>query len=157
MNVYTDGSCSVNPGPGGYGVVVLDDNDSNIIYDFHAHSKETTNNIQELKALIHAFFLASLRPNDFFNIYADSAYAIGVFTQWAHNWERNNWTKSDNKPIKNLELIKKGYSIYKTLKNCRIIKVAGHNDNIGNELADALATNNIIKYNKYKEKLEKGL
>jgi ribonuclease HI len=153
MKIFTDGACSGNPGPGGYGLVVMNDEENTIINCIKHQELSTTNNIQELKALIHGFVYAAACPNRHVIIYSDSAYAISVFTQWAKNWENNNWTKSDNKPIKNLDLIKKGYEIFKNLSNCEIIKVKGHAENIGNELADALAADNMVKFEKYKKKL----
>jgi ribonuclease HI len=154
MKIFTDGACSGNPGPGGYGLVVMNDEETNIItYEKHQETF-TTNNIQELKALIHAFAMAFSCPNKHFIIYADSAYAINTFTQWAKKWKENGWIKSDNKEIKNLDLIKKGYEIFEKLSNCEIIKVKGHAENIGNELADALAADNMVKFNKYIEKYD---
>lgn len=154
MIIYSDGSCSVNPGPGGYGLVVMNDDETKILDSYMHQEIFTTNNIQELKALIHSFAYAASCPNSQVTIYSDSAYAINVFTQWAKNWEKAGWIKSDNQPIKNLELIKKGYELFKQLNNCQVLKVKGHNNNIGNEMADALASNNINKFNKYKLKLE---
>ena len=154
MKIYTDGSALSNPGPGGYGVVCLDDAECNMLYNASKHEDNTTNNIQELKALVHAFAIALNRPNDYHYIFSDSAYAINVFTQWAPNWRRNGWIKSDNKPIKNLELIQKGLNLYEQITNCEIIKVAGHANLLGNELADALASQNDKKWIKYKAILE---
>ena len=151
LKIYTDGACSKNPGPGGYGIIVMNDDDNVIYYD-SKYENDTTNNIQEIKALIHGFAFAKLRPQEKCIIYSDSAYAIGVFTQWIQGWERNGWVKSDGGPIKNLSLIQKGYQIFRELSNCEVVKVKGHNENIGNEMADALASNNIIKFNKYLEK-----
>ena len=148
MKIYTDGACSGNPGPGGYGVVVLSEDEKTVLYDYNCFEDNTTNNIQELKALIHAFaFIKSLEQNNIkITIYSDSAYAINTFTTWAQTWEKNGWVKSDKKPIKNLDLIKKGYSLYKELNNFEIIKVAGHSGIVGNEMADALANNNMIRF-----------
>lgn len=154
MKIYTDGACSGNPGRGGYGIIVMDDEETQILYVQKHQELYTTNNIQELKALIHAFAIAQSCSEKYFTIYSDSAYAINVFTQWAKNWESNGWTKSDNKPIKNLDLIIKGYEIFKNLSNCKIIKVKGHADNIGNEIADALASDNMKKYEQYKKIFE---
>jgi ribonuclease HI len=154
MKIYTDGACSFNPGPGGYGVVIMDNQETKII-DYFSHQEQyTTNNIQELKALIHAFVIASTCSDKYFTIYSDSAYAINVFTQWAKKWKENNWTKSDNKEIKNLDLIIKGYEIFSNLSNCEVVKVKGHAENIGNEIADALAADNMVKFNKYLKQFE---
>lgn len=154
MKIYTDGACSGNPGPGGYGVVALNDEETEIILIKSNKEENTTNNIQELKALIYAFIVAKTFPQGKVIIYSDSAYAINVFTQWASNWEKNNWTKSDNKPIKNLDLIQKGYQIFSELSNCEIYKVAGHAAIPGNEMADALASNNSDKFLKWRSRLK---
>lgn len=146
MIICTDGSANPNPGPGGYGVIFLTD-DEKYINCYSHYENETTNNIQELKGLIYSFIFASQNPNHYFTIISDSAYAINVFEQWAPIWEQNNWTKADNKPIKNLILIKEGYKIFKELSNCTLKKIKGHNNYFGNELADALASNNIKKFN----------
>ena len=149
MKIFTDGACSGNPGPGGYGLVIMNDEETKIIkYEKH-QELFTTNNIQELKALIHAFSYALILNDKHFTVYSDSAYAINTFTLWAKKWKENGWLKSDNKEIKNLDLIKKGYEIFEELSNCEVIKVKGHADNIGNELADALAADNMVKFNKY--------
>jgi len=154
MKIYCDGACSGNPGAGGRGVVIMNDEETKVIKCITHQELSTTNNIQELKALITGFAYAAGCPTKHITIYSDSAYAIGVFTQWAKNWKLNNWTKSDNKPIKNLDLIIKGYEIFENLSNCEIVKVKGHGDNIGNELADALAANNMVKFNKYLKQFE---
>lgn len=155
MKIFTDGSANPNPGRGGYGVVLMNDAETEVLNIFSHQEENTTNNIQELKALIVAFTIAKACPNAHFIIYADSAYAIGVFTQWAASWKRNGWQKSDKQPIKNLELIQKGYKLYCDLNNCEIKKVKGHENNIGNELADALAGNNIEKFSKYSNLINK--
>ena len=149
MKIFTDGACSGNPGPGGYGVVIMNDGQTHVLKCIKHQEPSTTNNIQDLKALITGFAYAAACPTRQIYIYSDSAYAINVFTQWASSWEKNNWVKSDNKPIKNLDLIKKGYEIFKNLSNCVVFKVKGHADNVGNELADALASDNMVKFNKY--------
>lgn len=155
MKIFTDGSANPNPGPGGYGVVLMNEEETKVIDVFSNQEENTTNNIQELKALIVAFVIAKSCPDKHFTVYADSAYAIGVFTQWAASWKRNGWKKSDKQPIKNLNLIQQGYELYCALNNCEIKKVKGHENNIGNELADALAANNTEKFNKYSNLINK--
>jgi len=148
MKIFVDGSCignGSNNSSGGYGVVIFD-NENNYISHYSHYEKNTTNNIQELKSLIYSFTIAYQYPSKSFIIYSDSSYGIQVFESWSKNWERNNWRKSDGQIIKNLELIKEGYQLYKQLNNISLVKVKGHNDIIGNEMADALATNNIDKF-----------
>ena len=147
IKIYVDGSAHPNPGPGGYGIVFFDENDNYMIHH-SSQDENTTNNIQELKALTFAFLIANNYPNHDFIIYCDSNYAIKSLTEWAYDWEKNNWIKSDKKPVLNLEIIKAGFNAYKNLKNCKIEHIAGHKGIIGNELADALATNNINRFNK---------
>jgi ribonuclease HI len=114
MIIYTDGACSGNPGPGGFGVVVLDD-DENLITYHSERSDNTTNNREELKAILWSF----LRFGDKSPVvYSDSAYAVNTLTSWMFNWAKNGWIKSDNKTPENLDLIKpffeywqKGYKI----------------------------------------------
>ena len=79
MKIYCDGACSGNPGPGGYGVVICDDN--NVLLNYYSnHEKYTTNNIQELKSLIFCFLIAKEKPTEQITIYSDSAYAINTYT-----------------------------------------------------------------------------
>lgn len=107
MIIYTDGSSKGNPGPGGFGVVVLDDND-NIIELHTERSQETTNNREELKAILWALIkygepaAADKIPPI---VYSDSAYCVNTLTSWMFTWAKNNWTKSDNRTPENLDLI----------------------------------------------------
>lgn len=150
MIIYTDGACSQNGrinSKGGYGVVVCDDNGK--LIDAYGHWEVgTTNNIQELKAVLYAMIqYGSKNYNEQCIIFTDSSYVFNIFESWAFSWEQQNWTKSDNKPIKNLKLIKEGYKLYKRLNNCIIKKIRGHSNIFGNELADAIATKNQSKIN----------
>ena len=155
LEIYTDGSAHPNPGPGGFGVIVLDkdknfcDNNYQLVEVYSKQFDNTTNNEMELKAILYAFLIAYQNPKENYIIYSDSSYAINVFTQWAANWAKNGWTKSDKKPIQNLNLIREGYKIYTQLNNCAIVKVKGHQGNICNELVDALATDNKKKIKQY--------
>lgn len=162
LEIYTDGSAHPNPGPGGFGVIVLD-KDKNFEYNNYklveVYTKQfdkTTNNEQELKAIIYSFLIAYQNPNNSYIIYSDSSYAINVFTTWAASWAKNGWTKSDKSPIQNLNLIKEGYKIYSQLNNCQIVKVRGHQGNICNELVDALATDNKRKIKQYLSYFQNG-
>lgn len=149
MIIYTDGSAHPNPGPGGYGVVVCDNNDN--IIDYYSHQEEnTTNNIQELKAILYCMlkYGVNINNNDFIQdiptVYSDSSYAINTYTTWMFSWARNNWLKSDNKVPENLELIQAYYNWYNKGYRINLKKVKGHSGIKGNELADKLATG---KYN----------
>ena len=142
MKIYTDGSAHPNPGPGGFGVVVYDDND--IFYEEYAEECEnTTNNREELKAILWAMKNYGEPDDDWFQpstVYTDSAYCYNTFSNWMFNWENNNWTKSDNKPILNLDLIKEYFSLYQQGYRIELKLVKGHAGVEGNERADALAT-----------------
>lgn len=146
------GSCSGNPGPGGYGVIVLDQ--SNTLHFLLSHQCEsnTTNNREELKALIEAIDYAINDKENEFTIYCDSSYCVNIATNWIYSWAKNNWTNSKKQTVENVDLIQE---LYKKLTgdqtnfpNYTIEKIPGHNGIIGNELADAAATNNWTKFKK---------
>ncbi len=137
MVFYTDGSAHPNPGPGGFGVVTVDPK-GEVIETYAKHCDNTTNNAEEMKAILYAAYRARLAGESAI-IYSDSAYAINTFTNWMYSWERNNWTKSDGKVPENLDLVKAFFDLSKTM-DINFIKVKGHKGNKYNELADKLAT-----------------
>lgn len=143
MIIYTDGSCRGNPGPGGYGVVVLDDYE-NIIEDWSKQEEQTTNNRQELKAIIFA-----AKEYGKYNpiVYSDSAYAVNSLTKWMYTWANNNWCKSDKKQPENLDLIQEYYNLCKQGIKIDLRKVEGHAGNKWNDLADKLAKGKIANKN----------
>ena len=162
---YTDGACSFNPGSGGYGVICLNKCYSQTIseyierytinYKYSEYSKNTTNNREELKAILHVLKLAAEHSEYNFIIYSDSAYAVNCLINWCPMWAKNNWTRKGNKPILNLELIQEMYSIYLKIKDrITIIKIGGHKGVLGNELADALSTGNNKKFNDLVKKFD---
>lgn len=137
MIIYTDGSARpTNPGPGGFGVVVLDDKE-NLITTYSKHfDTMVTNNQMELKAILYTLIVyGHLNPI----VYSDSAYAINCFTTWRHSWERNGWLKGDGREPENLDLIKTYTEIWNSGKRIQLQKVKGHSSNKWNELADRLA------------------
>ena len=140
MIAYTDGACAQNAkssGPGGYGVVILDDNE-NIITTYAHKEDNTTNNRQEMKAIIWAaLHYASRQP---LIIYSDSLYAINTFSSWMYDWARNGWRKSNNREPENLDLVKAFYSLIQKGYKVELKKVKGHSDNKFNQFADDLAT-----------------
>ena len=137
MVFYTDGSAHPNPGPGGFGVVIVDPK-GEVIETYAKHCDNTTNNAEEMKAILYAAYRARLAGESAI-IYSDSAYAINTFTNWMYSWERNNWIKSDGKTPENLDLVKAFFDLSKTM-DINFIKVKGHKGNKYNELADKLAT-----------------
>ena len=150
---YTDGACSGNPGPGGYAVVSLEENE--LVYSYVEDFQHTTNNRMELMAILHVMKLAAEDKENDYLVYSDSAYAINCLINWCPMWAKNNWTRKGNKPILNLELIQEIYSIYLKIKDrITIIKIGGHKGVLGNELADALSTGNNKKFNDLVKKFD---
>ena len=160
MIIYTDGSAHPNPGPGGFGVIVLD-NDEKIqyIYNKQFEKEKVTNNQMELKAILYAFlnYGVNINTNEFTNnipiIYSDSNYCVQTFNSWMFGWANNGWVKSDKKTPENLDLIKAYYDWYQKGYRIDLRKVKGHNGVKWNELADLLATGKIsseeaMKWNK---------
>lgn len=147
---WTDGACKGNPGPGGYGVIEIQDN--KILYKYNKYCDDTTNNREELKAILHVFELAAADPDNQYIIYSDSSYAVNIINDWIFTWVKNNWINSKGNQVENLDLILNLYK-YVTINffNCQVKKIKGHVGEMGNELADALATNNQNKYNKLKK------
>jgi ribonuclease HI len=133
--IYTDGACSGNPGPGGWGVVILDENKNQ--YNISGKAKDTTNNRMELTAPIMA--LKKIKTKSDVTIFTDSVYVKNGITEWIKKWEKNGWKNANKKPIKNKDLwiilndlCKKKSIIWKWIR--------GHSNNKYNDLADELAT-----------------
>ena len=160
MIIYTDGSAHPNPGPGGFGMIVLD-NDEKIQYIYNKQFKKekVTNNQMELKAILYAFlnYGVNINTNEFTNnipiVYSDSNYCVQTFNSWMFSWANNGWVKSDKKTPENLDLIKAYYDWYQKGYRIDLRKVKGHNGVKWNELADLLATGKIsseeaMKWNK---------
>ena len=151
---YTDGACSGNPGPGGYGVVELDTclretyssyiESYSLNYEYSERCEDTTNNREELKAILHVLKLAAAHPAEGYIIYSDSAYAVNSVNNWIHNWANNNWLNSKKIIVENVDLMQEIYK-YIDLDNYLIRKIRGHDGELGNELADAAATGNSKK------------
>ena len=141
LNFYTDGSTRGNPGPGGFGVVCLWERQ--ILCADSKQFEYTTNNRMELEAIIYV--LEHYKEGNM-NIYSDSAYCVNMINDWMWKWALNGWCNSKGREVENIDLVQKVYELMKTANKVKIIHVKGHNGLLGNELADALATNNIIKY-----------
>lgn len=145
IRLYTDGACSGNPGIGGWSCVNYDA-ENNTIWDAYTgqddwDKPETTNNRMELKGLIQALELATTKYKDCdVLIYSDSTYVVNTFNEWIRGWARNNWINSSKEPVKNLDLMKIIYNYaIAEFPNYGVYKVKGHNNELGNELADAYA------------------
>lgn len=139
-----------NPGPGGYGVAILDDNI--LEYKYSEQFENVTNNQMELRAIIHALkWIQSAPAHETYTIYSDSAYCVNMINSWIWTWKINNWQNSKKQTVENLELVQELYSLLDVnFPNFAIEKCSGHIGITGNELADALASNNQAKFTKIK-------
>ncbi len=135
VTIYTDGACSGNPGPGGWGAILMyKDNKKEI----SGGKKDTTNNIMELTAVVEA--LKMLKHPCEVDLYSDSAYVVNGFDKgWIYAWVKNDWKTADKKPVKNKEIWQELYELTKIHK-VNFIKVKGHSDNEYNNRCDTLAT-----------------
>ena len=138
FKIYTDGACSGNPGPGGWGAVIFD-NDNNQT-NISGKEKNTTNNRMEILAAIMA--LKKIKNNSQITIYTDSTYVKNGITEWMFNWKKNDWKTASKKPVKNKDLwIKLDKLCEKNKVSWKWVK--GHAANKYNNLADQLATSAI--------------
>lgn len=132
--IYTDGACSGNPGPGGWAAILTYGTQELEISGYEPH---TTNNRMELMGPIEA--LSRLKERCAVTLYSDSSYLINAFTKgWLASWQRNNWLKSDKKPVENKDLWLKLLELCKA-HEVSWVKVRGHADNSGNNRCDQLA------------------
>lgn len=140
--IYTDGACSGNPGPGGWGSILMYKGNRK---EISGGEKNTTNNIMELTAVIEGLSLLKY-PCDV-EVYSDSAYVVNAFNQgWIYNWIKNNWKTSGKEPVKNKEIWQKLYELTKIHK-VKFNKVKGHSDNEFNNRCDEMARNAIKNLN----------
>jgi len=134
VTIYTDGACSVNPGTGGWGAILMY---KDVKKEISGGSKDTTNNIMELTAVIESLKLLKF-PCEV-KVYSDSSYVVNAFLQgWIYNWIKKNWKTSGNDEVKNKELWQELYGLTKTHK-VEFIKVKGHSDNEYNNRCDKMA------------------
>ena len=133
--IYTDGACSGNPGPGGWGAVIFDEKKKQ--QNISGKIKDTTNNRMELMAPIMA--LKKIKSKSDVVIFTDSTYVKNGITEWIKKWEKNGWISSNKKAVKNKDLwIKLNVLCQKNEVLWKWIK--GHSNNKYNNLADELAT-----------------
>ena len=141
VEIYTDGACSGNPGPGGWGALLqFKDREK----ELSGYEEITTNNRMELKATIEA--LKSLKRSCHVNLYTDSTYVRNGITVWVHRWKINGWRTSDKKPVKNADL----WEELITLAEGHHVEwhwIRGHSGHVENERADVLARNAILLKN----------
>ena len=133
--IYTDGACSGNPGPGGWGAVIFDNDNKQ--KNISGSEENTTNNRMELSAAIMA--LKEVNTNSEITIYTDSNYVKNGITEWVLKWKENGWKNSNKEPVKNKDLWEKLDNLCEqNTINWKWVK--GHASNKYNNLADELAT-----------------
>ena len=134
IDIYTDGACSGNPGPGGWGVVLIYQENKK---ELSGYQPETTNNRMELFAVIQG--LSALKESCAVNLYSDSSYLVNAFEKhWIEKWQRNGWKTSTKSPVENQDLWKL-LLIHVRKHQVRFIKVKGHSDNQYNNRCDEMA------------------
>lgn len=132
--MYTDGACSGNPGPGGWGAVLMF---NGTLKELHGGERQTTNNRMEMMAAIRG--LESLREPCHVRLHSDSAYLINCFkNRWYDNWRRNGWRNASKQPVENRDLWERLLEL-STQHRIEWIKVKGHSDDEWNNRADELA------------------
>ncbi len=134
--IYTDGACSGNPGPGGWGTVVYFSDGS--VHELGGGERQTTNNRMEMQAAIAGLqFLAESGQTTPIELYTDSEYLKNGITQWIHGWKKKGWKTSTGKAVLNQDL----WEILDTLNSKQVQwrYVRGHAGNEGNERCDAIA------------------
>lgn len=139
--VYTDGACSGNPGPGGWGAILIWNGKEKSLSGGEAQS---TNNRMEMKAVIEA--LKAMKKPCLIKIHSDSALIINAMTQgWIENWQKRDWRKSDKKPVENKDL---WLEMLEAMKPHQVewIKVKGHSGLPLNERVDQLAVAESLKF-----------
>ena len=139
IEIYTDGACSFNPGPGGWGAILIY---NGVEKKISGGEQNTTNNRMELLAVINA--LLCLKEKCSVKIYSDSAYVVNAYLQkWVDNWKANGW-KKQNKQVKNVELWQQLDNLVQS-HQVEFIKVKGHSDNAYNNECDKMARAEVDK------------
>ena len=144
LTIYVDGACQGNPGPGGWGVFIVDS--ENTEFEFFGSEPQTTNNRMEIMGAICALELiaSKIEPGASIDMYTDSQYLKNGITLWIHTWLKNNWKTSTKTPVKNQDLWERLHQLINQYSiNWNWVK--GHVGVFGNERADALARNAIVK------------
>ena len=137
IDIYTDGACKGNPGPGGWGAYLKSGDHEK---DIFGGDSQTTNNRMELMAVIEA--LKTLNNRSRIRLFIDSQYVKNGINIWISNWKKNGWRTSNKKAVKNVDL---WMQLDELVPNHEIewIWVKGHAGNFGNERADALANQGV--------------
>lgn len=134
--VFTDGASEGNPGPGGWGAVLVVDDQ--IVAEKYGSDAHTTNNRMELTALIAG--LEMIPRDQAVDVYTDSQLVVNIINEWAEGWKARGWKKKSSGPIANLELVKEAYRLAEERPDVNVRWIAAHSGNRWNEYADALAT-----------------
>ena len=137
LEIYTDGACRGNPGPGGWGAVLMYGESRKEIFGGEAN---TTNNRMELMAAIQA--LAAIKRTCALTLYTDSQYVRKGITEWIDNWKMRGWKTAAKKPVKNADLWRQ-LDEQVARHSINWVWVKGHAGNQGNELADELANKGV--------------
>jgi ribonuclease HI len=137
VEIFTDGACKGNPGPGGWGVLLRWNGAEKELF---GGEPGTTNNRMELTAVIEA--LSALKRRSRVRLHTDSQYVANVITTWIHDWKRRDWRTADKKPVKNAELWKRLDELARR-HDIEWIWVRGHSGHDGNERADELANRGV--------------
>lgn len=132
--IYTDGGCRGNPGLGAWASILISEKHS-LRLEIGESEELTTNNKMEMKAVIKA--LERLKKSHNIKVYSDSAYLVNGMNEWIYSWQKNNWIKSDKKPVENKEYWIKLIELSKK-HNIEFIKVKGHSGNQENDRADEI-------------------
>jgi ribonuclease HI len=133
IHIFTDGACSGNPGPGGWGAILRYGETEK---ELSGGDTATTNNRMEMMAAIAA--LEALKRPSHVKLHTDSQYVKNGITQWIHNWKKSGWKTADKKPVKNVELWQRLETALHTHK-VEWVWVKGHSGHAENERADELA------------------
>ena len=133
VDIFTDGACSGNPGPGGWGAILRSGDREK---ELSGGERATTNNRMELTAVIRG--LEALKKTTNVVIHTDSRYVMDGVTQWLARWKRNGWKTADKKPVKNEDLWRE-LDVLCARHEVQWRWVKGHSGHDGNERADALA------------------
>lgn len=144
LRIFTDGACSGNPGPGGYGVIVLEEHG---VKEIGGNERDSTNNRMELKAVIEALrYIKKKKIAGKVEIHSDSAYVVNAINQeWIKKWQFNGWKTSKQEPVKNQDLWEEFLILKGKNPNIKFVKVKGHSGNTYNEMADKLAVSEMKK------------
>ncbi|MEL7231261.1 MAG: ribonuclease HI [Pseudomonadota bacterium] len=146
--IYTDGACSGNPGPGGWGVVMYHGNKTK---ELSGGAPSTTNNRMEMQAVIEALRAIKSSYSGKTVLFSDSTYVLKGLQEWLPGWKKRGWKTSAKKPVKNEDLWRElDALVQKRVVDFRWVK--GHAGDVGNERADALATGAVPKANRKRAK-----